>query len=228
MDPSQLSLDSFVVKMNQRLDHLYRLGVLRVKLQADEQGYPTFVAMPDAPLAFSEPTNYDRKTGEELIVTATVAELGATESVISKDLELMNDFLAKSTTIATAQKLADGGHTLTRCPQAMARIIRYEGGIEDKQGWWDSIVGDVKERHNKKTFKLINDFSDEMAQARDEKGRAYAVGNVARAAEHLKEFLKWQRNADLMGAMKDAMNGFEWSSSPSSSGDQSMRSSPER
>jgi hypothetical protein len=55
-----VSLDSFVVAMNQRLDQLYHLGVLRVRLQADEQGYPTFVAMPDAPLAFSEPTNYDR------------------------------------------------------------------------------------------------------------------------------------------------------------------------
>ncbi|KAF5569267.1 hypothetical protein FPANT_13940, partial [Fusarium pseudoanthophilum] len=163
-------------------------------------------------------------TGEERIVTETVAELGATESIISKDLELVDDFLAKSTTIATAQKLADGGDTLTWCPQAMARIIRYEGGIENKQGWWDSIVSTVKDRHNIKTFKLIDDFSDEMAQARDEISRAYAVGSVARAAEHVKEFLKWQRNADLMGAMKDAMNGFEWSSSPSSSGDQSMRS----
>ncbi|RBR18264.1 hypothetical protein FVER53590_00177 [Fusarium verticillioides] len=174
--------------MNQRLDQLYHLGVLRVKLQADEQGFPTFVAMPDKPLGFSVPTNYDR-----------------------------------STTFATAQQLADGGHTLTRCPQAMARIIRYDGGIEDKQWWWDSIAHDVKERYNQKSFYLINGFSDEMAQARDEKGRAYAVGNVAQAAKHVKEFLKWQLNADLMRAMEDAMNGFEWSSSPSSD-DQSMRS----
>lgn len=162
-------------------------------------------------------------TGEERIVTATVAAFGATESVISEDLKLMKEFLAKSATIAMAQKLADGGHTLTRCPQAMARIIRYDGGIEDEQWWWDSIAHDVKIRYNEKTFSLINGFSDEMAQARDERVRAYAVGNVARAAEHVKEFLKWQLNADMMRAMKDAMNGFEWSSSPSSD-DQSMRS----
>lgn len=162
-------------------------------------------------------------TGEERIVTATLAAFRDTEFVISQDFELMNDFLAKSTTFATAQQLADGGHTLTRCPQAMARIIRYDGGIEDKQWWWDSIAHDVKERYNQKSFYLINGFSDEMAQARDEEGRAYAVGNVAQAAKHVKEFLKWQLNADLMRAMEDAMNGFEWSSSPSSD-DQSMRS----
>ncbi|KAF5570996.1 hypothetical protein FPHYL_831 [Fusarium phyllophilum] len=46
--------------MNQRLEQLYRLGVLRVRLEADKDGYPTFVAMPDAPLKFLVPTNYDR------------------------------------------------------------------------------------------------------------------------------------------------------------------------
>ncbi|PNP79881.1 hypothetical protein FNYG_06578 [Fusarium nygamai] len=123
----------------------------------------------------------------------------------------MDEFLAKSTTSATAQQLADGGRTLTRCPQAMARIIRYDGGIEDKQGWWDSIAHDFSERYNENSFKLINDFSDEMAQARDDEVRAYAWGNVAQAAEHVKKFLEWQLNADLMSSMNEAMNGFDWS-----------------
>ncbi|RBQ73143.1 hypothetical protein FVER14953_20502 [Fusarium verticillioides] len=72
MDPSQpgsVSLDSFVT-MNQRLDQLYHLGVLRVKLQADEQGFPTFVAMPDKPLGFSVPTNYDRVCAMIAIIEA--------------------------------------------------------------------------------------------------------------------------------------------------------------
>ncbi|KAF5685087.1 hypothetical protein FDENT_6378 [Fusarium denticulatum] len=223
---------NFIHAMNQRLEQLYLLGVLRVRLQADEYGFPTFVAMPDKPLGFSVPTNYDRRdlsvtlqglfttTREEDIVTDTVTALEAARSLISRDLELMDEFLAKSTTSATAQQLADGGHTLTSCPQAMARIIRYDGGIEDKQGWWDSIAHDVKERYNENSFKLINDFSDEMAQARDEELRAYALGNVSQAAEHVKKFLKWQLNADLMRAMDEAMNGFDWSSDS----EQEMRS----
>lgn len=46
----------------------------------------------------------------------------------------MDEFLAKSTTSATAEKLADG-ESLTRYPQAMARIIRYDGVILGDQGW---------------------------------------------------------------------------------------------
>ncbi|KAF5595944.1 hypothetical protein FPCIR_4210 [Fusarium pseudocircinatum] len=226
---------NFIPAMNQRLDQLYHLGVLRVKLQADEHGYPTFVAMPDKPLEFSAPSNYDRGdlsvtlqdlftvTREEDIVAVIVTAFEAARSLISRDLELMDDFLARSTTSVTAQQLADGGQTLTRCPQAMARIIRYDGGIEDKQWWWDSIAHDVSERYKENSFKLINDFSDEMAQARDERVRPYALGNVAQAAEHVKRFVEWQLNADLMRAMNEAMNGFDWSSD----NEQEMRSSSE-
>lgn len=46
--------------MNRRLEHLYALGVLRVRLQADEGGLPTFVAMPDKPLNLLAPINYYR------------------------------------------------------------------------------------------------------------------------------------------------------------------------
>ncbi|KAF5720619.1 hypothetical protein FMUND_4107 [Fusarium mundagurra] len=222
------SLDpNFITAMNQRLEQLYLLGVLRVRLQADRDGFPTFVAMPDKPLKFLKlglgPTNYDRRdlsvtlqrlfttTREEKIARETLIAFEAARSLILKDLELMGEFLAKSTTSATAQQLADGGHTLTRCPQAMARIIRYEGVIEDKQGWWDDFAHVFKER-NENSFKLINGFSDEMAQARDDEVRAYAWANVAQAAVHVKKFLEWQLNADLLRAMHEAMIDFDWAS----------------
>ena len=48
------------IGMNRRLEHLYELGVLRVRLQADEGGLPTFVAMPDKPLNLLAPTDYYR------------------------------------------------------------------------------------------------------------------------------------------------------------------------
>lgn len=46
--------------MNRRLEQLYELGVLRVRLQADEEGFPTFFAMPDKPLNLLAPTDYYR------------------------------------------------------------------------------------------------------------------------------------------------------------------------
>lgn len=48
-----------------------------------------------------------------------------------------------------------------------------------------------------------------MAQARDEDPRAYAWGNVARAAEHMRKFLEWQLNADLLVSMNQSMNGLD-------------------
>ncbi|KAG5772512.1 hypothetical protein H9Q69_011700 [Fusarium xylarioides] len=176
--------------MNRRLKQLYSLGVLRVRLEADKDGYPTFVAMPDAPLKLLVPTNYDRRSllvtlkqlftvGEGDIVTDTVTAVDVARSEISRDLTLMDDFLAKSTTSATAQELADGD-TLATYPQAMARIIRYDG----------NILG-------------------AMAQAKADEVRAYAWTNVTRAAEQVKKLLEWQLNADLSSAMNEAMNGFD-------------------
>lgn len=48
-----------------------------------------------------------------------------------------------------------------------------------------------------------------MSQARDERLRAYAWGNVARAAEHMRKFLEWQLNADLLVSVNQAMNGLD-------------------
>ncbi|KAF4438629.1 hypothetical protein FACUT_4738 [Fusarium acutatum] len=222
MYQSQLPVASyagnFINAMNQRLEQLYLLGVLRVRLQADEHGFPTFVATPDKPLKFLVPTNYDRGSlsvtlqrlftaGEKDIVTETFTEVDSARLQILGDLKLMDKFLAKSTTSATAQELANGD-TLAVCPQSMARIIRYDGVISPDQGWWDRVAHDVR-RYNENSFKLINAFSEEMAQARDEKVRAYGWANVARAAEHVKKFLEWQLNADLLVSMNEAMNGFD-------------------
>ncbi|KAF4497790.1 hypothetical protein FAGAP_6058 [Fusarium agapanthi] len=133
------------IAMNQRLEQLYSLGVLRVRLQAGEDALPTFVAMPDKPLDFPVPNNHDRgpllvtlrrlfTAGGEDIVTKTVTGVDSAKFEISGDLKLMHKFLAKSTTSATAQELADGD-TLARYPQAMARIIRYDGNIRGNQEW---------------------------------------------------------------------------------------------
>lgn len=50
----------YFITMNRRLEQLYELGVLRVRLQADEEGFPTFFAMPDKPLKLLAITDYDR------------------------------------------------------------------------------------------------------------------------------------------------------------------------
>ncbi|VTT68676.1 unnamed protein product [Fusarium fujikuroi] len=195
--------------MNRRLERLYELGVLRARLQADEEGLPTFVAMPNKPLKLLAPANYYRESlsvtlrrlftaGENDFATKASTAVNSTRLQILGDLKAMDEFLAKSTTSATAEKLADG-ESLTRYPQAMARIIRYDG---------DDVAHDVKE-HDENSFVIINAFSEEMAQARDEDPRAYAWGNVARAAEHMRKFLEWQLNADLLVSMNQAMNGLD-------------------
>ncbi|CCT63155.1 uncharacterized protein FFUJ_00223 [Fusarium fujikuroi IMI 58289] len=184
--------------MNRRLERLYELGVLRARLQADEEGLPTFVAMPNKPLKLLAPANYYRVSGENDFATKASTAVNSTRLQILGDLKAMDEFLAKSTTSATAEKLADG-ESLTRYPQAMARIIRYDG---------DDVAHDVKE-HDENSFVIINAFSEEMAQARDEDPRAYAWGNVARAAEHMRKFLEWQLNADLLVSMNQAMNGLD-------------------
>ncbi|KAG5778140.1 hypothetical protein H9Q73_008192 [Fusarium xylarioides] len=119
----------------------------------------------------------------------------------------MDDFLAKSTTSATAQELADGD-TLATYPQAMARIIRYDGNILGGKGWQDRAAHLV-DIHNKNSFKIINAFFEAMAQAKADEVRAYAWTNVTRAAEQVKKLLEWQLNADLSSAMNEAMNGFD-------------------
>ncbi|KAF5654972.1 hypothetical protein F25303_982 [Fusarium sp. NRRL 25303] len=131
--------------MNRRLEQLYELGVLRVRLQADEEGLPTFFAMPDKPLNLLAPTDYYRGSlsvtlrrlftaGEPNFDKKTSTAVNSARLQILGDLKAMDEFLAKSATSATAEKLADG-ESLTRYPQAMARIIRYDGVILGDQGW---------------------------------------------------------------------------------------------
>ncbi|KAF5686235.1 hypothetical protein FCIRC_2951 [Fusarium circinatum] len=207
----------FILKMNQRLEQLYLLGVLRVKLQANADGLPSFVAMPDSPLDFSVPTDYDRKdlsaelqrlftAGAEDIATKAMEQFHFVSLQISADINAMHDFLVKSTTSVTARELAVAGHTLTRYHKTMARIIRDDSPIP---------VGE-------NSPKLINDFCNEMVKAGFETQRAYALGFVARAAEHVEQFLEWQLNGDLLVSMKQAMFGFV-----GPSGDEEVRSEQE-
>lgn len=72
--------------------------------------------------------------GENDFATKASTAVNSTRLQILGDLKAMDEFLAKSTTSATAEKLADG-ESLTRYPQAMARIIRYDGVILGDQGW---------------------------------------------------------------------------------------------
>ncbi|KAF5245749.1 hypothetical protein FANTH_7209 [Fusarium anthophilum] len=186
----------FILKMNQRLEQLYLLGVLRVKLQANADGLPSFVAMPDRPLDFSKDLSEKLQSlftaGAEDIATKALDQFHFVSLQISADINAMHDFLVKSTTSVTARELAVAGHTLTRYHKTMARIIRYDSPI---------AVGESSP-------KLINDFCNEMVRAGFETQRAYALGFVARAAEHVEKFLEWQLNADLLMSMKQAMFGF--------------------
>lgn len=72
--------------------------------------------------------------GETDFATKTSTAVNFARLQILGDLKAMDEFLANSTTSATAEKLADG-ESLTRYPQAMARIIRYDGAISGHQGW---------------------------------------------------------------------------------------------
>ncbi|KAF5628891.1 hypothetical protein F52700_7984 [Fusarium sp. NRRL 52700] len=201
--------------MDQRLEQLYDLGILRVRLEVGDDGLPTFASMPDRALSFSGGllVTLQRLFTERVQDLATevfTAYLDA-KVLVSQDIKHMNKFLAMSTTSATAQELADGEDTLATYPQVMARTIRYGGNISiGNAEWWFNVAHDV-ERHNEHMFPIINDFVQEMSKAKDqEQPRCYAWGNVGCAAEHMEKFLGLQMNRDMLITMAQAMTHFSW------------------
>ncbi|ENH64008.1 hypothetical protein FOC1_g10002611 [Fusarium oxysporum f. sp. cubense race 1] len=123
--------------MNRRLQWLDKLGVLKVRMRAGDDGLPTYDGMPEEPVGERlgrQPTSFGgsfrmsfRMLTAEIkpIATEVLSKLNLARSKYMKDFELIDAFREKLSNPATALGLVEDS-ILSWCPQAMARIIRYD------------------------------------------------------------------------------------------------------
>jgi hypothetical protein len=157
---------NFLDAMNRRLQWLDKLGVLKVSMRAGDDGLPTYDGMPEEPVderlgtiialldASPRKTIHVvwRKLSDELyrMLTAEIKPT-ATEvlarSKYMKDFELIDAFREKLSNPATALGLVEDS-ILSWCPQAMARIVRYDTCTLSDPDWSSSRRWTMQEPRN--------------------------------------------------------------------------------
>ncbi|KAG7437583.1 hypothetical protein NW761_002630 [Fusarium oxysporum] len=135
-------------------------------MRAGDDGLPTYDGMPEEPaderlgtiiaLLDASPRKTThvvwRKLSDELYrmltaeikptATEVLSKLNLARSKYMKDFELIDAFREKLSNPATALGLVEDS-ILSWCPQAMARIIRYDASTLSDPDWWNRNTDEV-------------------------------------------------------------------------------------
>lgn len=222
---------NFLDAMNRRLQWLDKLGVLKVSMRAGDDGLPTYDGMPEEPVderlgtiialldASPRKTTHVvwRKLSDELYrmltaeikptATEVLSKLNLARSKYMKDFELIDAFREKLSNPATALGLVEDS-ILSWCPQAMARIIRYDASTLSDPDWWNRNADEVG-GYNMSSSSLIRVVISEMDYARAAKSNDRLFLYLELAAEVLRMFMSCQANGPLLNALDHQIEGLE-------------------
>ncbi|EMT61036.1 hypothetical protein FOC4_g10014076 [Fusarium odoratissimum] len=209
---------NFLDAINRRLQWLDKLGVLKVRMRAGDDGLPTYDGMPEEPVDERKTTHVVwRKLSDELYrmltaeikptATEVLSKLNLARTKYMKDFELIDAFREKLSNPATAQGLVEDS-ILSWCPQAMARIIRYDASTLSDPDWWNRNADEVG-GYNMSSSSLIRVVISEMdyARAAESNDRLFLYPELA--AEVLRMFVSCQANGPLLNALDHQIEGLE-------------------
>ncbi|KAG7420783.1 hypothetical protein Forpe1208_v000199 [Fusarium oxysporum f. sp. rapae] len=137
--------------------------------------------------------------------TEVLTKLNLARSSYIADVKLIDGLREELSNPATAQSLV-GHNVLSWCPQAMARIVRYDASPLPDPDWWDCNARDIKGR-NLFSSCLLQWFVNHVSIARAAKSNHELSRCLEVTAEVLTSFMSHQANGPLLNALYHQIEG---------------------